>query len=132
MIVLHVNGFCKLVHHLFCIARCQKAQSLLMQSFQTCRVGQPRQTTQCMLVRERLVKVLNDMGVELRNRKTLKRTPAGNPERSAVIVTHSASMMVTLAIPPPSHIVCKPQRFPRARSAWTSVVISRAPEAPSG
>jgi hypothetical protein len=40
--------------------------------------------------------------------------------------------MVTFAMPPPSHIVCKPYRFPRARSACTSVAVSLAPEAPSG
>jgi hypothetical protein len=41
-------------------------------------------------------------------------------------------MMVALAIPPPSHIVCKPYRFCALLSALTSAVIIRAPLAPSG
>jgi hypothetical protein len=45
---------------------------------------------------------------------------------------YSASTMVTLATPPPSHIVCRPYFLPRARSAWISVDISLVPDAPSG
>src|SRR3984957_10962088 len=41
-------------------------------------------------------------------------------------------MMVALAMPPPSHIVCSPYRPPRCSSAFTSVVMMRAPLAPSG
>src|ERR1700756_5920336 len=41
-------------------------------------------------------------------------------------------MMVALAIPPPSHIVCRPYRPPRCSRALTSVVMMRAPLAPSG
>ena len=41
-------------------------------------------------------------------------------------------MMVALAMPPPSHIVCSPYRQPRCSSALTSVVMMRAPLAPSG
>ncbi len=40
--------------------------------------------------------------------------------------------MVALARPPASHMVCKARRAPRARIAWTKVVISLAPLAPSG
>jgi hypothetical protein len=40
--------------------------------------------------------------------------------------------MVALAIPPPSHIVCDPYRPPRCSNALTSVVMLRAPLAPSG
>src|SRR5207237_7929349 len=42
------------------------------------------------------------------------------------------SMMVALAIPPPSHIVCRPKRPPVRSNSHKSVVISRAPEQPSG
>jgi hypothetical protein len=35
-------------------------------------------------------------------------------------------MIVALAIPPPSHIVCSPYRPPRCSSAFTSVVMMRA------
>jgi hypothetical protein len=45
---------------------------------------------------------------------------------------YSASTIVTLAIPPPSHIVCNPYFFFRARNACTSVAISFVPVAPSG
>ena len=41
-------------------------------------------------------------------------------------------MMVALAMPPPSHIVCSPYRPPRCSSALTRVVMMRAPLAPSG
>jgi hypothetical protein len=41
-------------------------------------------------------------------------------------------MMVALAMPPPSHIVCRPYRSPRCSSALTSVVMMRAPLAPTG
>jgi hypothetical protein len=41
-------------------------------------------------------------------------------------------MMVAFAIPPPSHMVCKPYRFPCCSRALTSVVMMRAPLAPSG
>ena len=41
-------------------------------------------------------------------------------------------MMVALAIPPPSHIVCKPYRPPRCCRALTKAVMMRAPPAPSG
>ena len=39
------------------------------------------------------------------------------PRRSAR--QFSASTMVTLAMPPPSHIVCRPKRFPWRWRAWT-------------
>ena len=42
------------------------------------------------------------------------------------------SMIVTLAWPPPSHMVCSPYRPPVRSSSCRSVVISRAPVAPSG
>jgi hypothetical protein len=45
---------------------------------------------------------------------------------------YSRSMMVALAIPPASHIVCRPYRPPRCSSALTNVVMMRAPLAPSG
>lgn len=45
---------------------------------------------------------------------------------------YTASTMVTLAIPPPSHIVCKPYRLPRIRRACTNVAMSLVPLAPSG
>jgi alkanesulfonate monooxygenase SsuD/methylene tetrahydromethanopterin reductase-like flavin-dependent oxidoreductase (luciferase family) len=41
-------------------------------------------------------------------------------------------MMVALAMPPPAHIVCSPYRPPRCSRALTSVVMMRAPLAPSG
>ena len=41
-------------------------------------------------------------------------------------------MIVAFAIPPPSHIVCSPYRPPVCSSVVTSVVSSRAPEAPRG
>src|ERR1700722_19942798 len=41
-------------------------------------------------------------------------------------------MMVALAMSPPSQIVCKPYRPPRCSSAFTNVVMMRAPLAPSG
>jgi hypothetical protein len=41
-------------------------------------------------------------------------------------------MMVALAMPPPSHMVCRPYRPPRCSSALTRVVMMRAPLAPSG
>src|SRR5690606_34393138 len=47
----------------------------------------------------------------------------GQPRRSTI---------VALAIPPPSHIVCRPYRPPERSSSWSSVVISRAPEHPRG
>src|SRR5205085_10047637 len=45
---------------------------------------------------------------------------------------HNRSTMVTLAMPPPSHIVCSPYLLPRFASAWIRVAISLVPEAPSG
>ena len=39
---------------------------------------------------------------------------------------------MTLATPPPSHIVCNPYFLPCAFSAWTSVDINFVPDAPSG
>ena len=39
-------------------------------------------------------------------------------------------MMVALAMPPPSHIFCRPYRPPRCSSALTGVVVMRAPLAP--
>ena len=44
----------------------------------------------------------------------------------------SRSMMVALAIPPPSHIVCRPYLPPVDSSVLRSVASSRVPEAPSG
>ena len=44
----------------------------------------------------------------------------------------SRSMIVALAMPPPSHIVCRPKRPPVRSSSLSSVVIRRAPEQPSG
>ena len=44
----------------------------------------------------------------------------------------SASTIVTFASPPPSHIACKPYRLRRARRECTNVLMSLAPEAPSG
>src|ERR1700742_1439072 len=41
-------------------------------------------------------------------------------------------MIVALAMPPPSHIVCSPYRPPRCSSALTRVVMMRAPLAPNG
>ena len=41
-------------------------------------------------------------------------------------------MTVALAMPPPSHIVCSPYRPPPCSSAFTSVVMMRAPLAPRG
>ncbi len=41
-------------------------------------------------------------------------------------------MMVTLAWPPPSHMVSSPRRPPVRSSEWTSVVSRRAPVAPRG
>src|SRR5439155_9994825 len=51
-----------------------------------------------------------------------------------VLVRHQPrrSMMVTLAWPPPSHMVWRPHRPPVRSSSFSSVVISRAPVAPSG
>jgi hypothetical protein len=60
--------------------------------------------------------------------------PAAQPVPS--LTQHGAgyrrSMMVALAMPPPSHMVCRPQRAPRACMACTSVDMIRAPLAPSG
>lgn len=44
----------------------------------------------------------------------------------------SRSMMVALAIPPPSHIICSAKRPSRCSGALTMVVMMRAPLAPSG
>ena len=41
-------------------------------------------------------------------------------------------MMVALAMPPPSHIACRPQRPPGYSSALTRVVMMRASLAPNG
>ena len=41
-------------------------------------------------------------------------------------------MMVALAMPPPSHIVCRPKRPPVRSSVFSSVVMRRAPLQPSG
>jgi hypothetical protein len=38
-------------------------------------------------------------------------------------------MMVTLAWPPPSHMVCRPYRPPVRSSSFSSVVVSRPPSA---
>ena len=40
--------------------------------------------------------------------------------------------MVAFAIPPPSHMVCRPYRVPVRRRWCTRVVMIRAPEAPNG
>jgi hypothetical protein len=45
---------------------------------------------------------------------------------------YSRSTMVTFAMPPPSHMVCRPYRLFCRFSALTSVVISLVPEPPSG
>src|ERR1700733_1404501 len=42
------------------------------------------------------------------------------------------STMVALAMPPPSHIVCRPKRAPDRIIWWVRVVISLAPDAPIG
>src|SRR5215475_6574177 len=52
--------------------------------------------------------------------------------RAELRAAQSTSMMVALAIPPPSHIVCKPYLPPVDSSVLSSVAISRVPEAPSG
>ena len=44
----------------------------------------------------------------------------------------TSSKMVAFDWPPPSHIVCRPYRMPLSRMWCSSVVVSRAPEAPSG
>src|SRR5436189_40339 len=41
-------------------------------------------------------------------------------------------MIVTLAWPPPSHMVTRPRRPPVRSNVWSSVVSRRAPVAPSG
>lgn len=41
-------------------------------------------------------------------------------------------MMVALAIPPSSHIVCNPYQPPRCSNALINVVMMRAPLAPNG
>ena len=42
------------------------------------------------------------------------------------------SMIVTLAWPPPSHMVCRPYRPPVRSSSLSNVVIKRVPVAPIG
>ncbi len=53
------------------------------------------------------------------------------PSRRSDLV-HRRSRIVTLAWPPPSHIVCRPHRPPVRSSSCSNVVISLAPLQPSG
>ena len=47
-------------------------------------------------------------------------------------VQPSRSMMVALAMPPPSHMVWRPKRPPVRSSSLSRVVMSLVPEQPSG
>src|SRR3569623_1752182 len=47
-------------------------------------------------------------------------------------ISYRRSTIVTLARPPPSHIVCRPHFLLRSFRPYSSVVISLVPEAPSG
>ena len=58
--------------------------------------------------------------------------PPGFPAALSRRWLRGSSMMVALAMPPPSHMVCRPYRMPLACMWCTSVVMSRAPEPPSG
>src|SRR3546814_8121158 len=54
------------------------------------------------------------------------------PQDKRSFDVQSRSMIVTLAWPPPSHIVCRPYLPPVASSTPSRVAISLVPEAPSG
>ena len=42
------------------------------------------------------------------------------------------SIIIALAMPPASHMLCNPNRTPRCSIALSNVVVSRVPDEPSG
>ena len=69
----------------------------------------------------------SNCGIEFHSKSFLK-TISGHGD----VEIYTRSMIVTLAWPPPSHMVCKPYLPLRASSAFSSVAINLVPEAPNG
>jgi hypothetical protein len=68
------------------------------------------------------------LNARLFGKEVKRRTSARARERAQ----SRRSITVTLACPPPSHIVCRPRRPPVSSRVCSNVVMSRTPEAPSG